>query len=215
MNNDLMFSSQDQTWETRDECFNQIQDYVGYEFTLDCCAEKETAKVSRFFTKEDDMFREDLDWGFDAGQFAGGYHKSQVWMNPEYSRSQPKFVKEVISRIEKDQISDAAVLVPARVDTNLFHNIILPKASCITFYEGRLVFGGDSYWEWVWEQPTMKLINGTDKENKLYGKIGKFNAAPFPSMIVEFTEDSVLGLGNDLSYPKIATLKAPKFKYKS
>ena len=97
MNTDLMFSSINQQWATRWECFNQIQDYVGYEFNLDPCAQTETAKCSRFFTKEDDMFSQD--WGIDMDQSAGGYYPSKVFMNPEYGNGQPRFVNHLISCI--------------------------------------------------------------------------------------------------------------------
>jgi len=213
MDNSLMFSSANQAWSTRPECFNQIQDLVGYEFTLDPCAEKETAKCARFFTKEDDMFAQE-DWGYSLNKFDGEYCQSKVFCNPVYGREQPKFVKEVISRIELEQVSCATVLIPARTDTKLFHQIILPKASCVTFYEGRLVFGTDAYWESLWEQEFLVDPKGKKTKNSLFGKVGKFTSAPFPSMIVEFTEDSVLGEGNDLLYPNISTLKAPKFTYK-
>ena len=206
MNNDLMFSSNNQQWATRLEVYNQIKEYTGGYFDLDPCAEEHTAKCDRFFTKEQDMFNKDLDWGFDAGQFAGGYYQSTVFMNPEYGREQPKFIKELIDRIKDKEVSRGVVLIPSRTDTKLFHNVILSTASKITFYDGRLVFGTDKYWEYVWSSRTMLSINGKDQPNKLFGKIGKFNSAPFPSMIVEF--DSKLK-GN----PTIATLKAPKFKY--
>ena len=68
----------------------------------------------------------------------------------------------------------------------LFHEVIYPKASSIKFVEGRITFGSDEYWEWVWEQ---KHIN--NKPNSLYGKVGKMNAAPFPSMIVTFGDDNI------------------------
>lgn len=127
-------------------------------------------------------------------------------MNPEYGREQPKFVKELIERIKDEQVIKGVCLIPARTDTKLFNETILKNADKITFYDGRLVFGTDKYWEYVWSGATMLSINGKDEPNKLFGKIGKFNSAPFPSMIVEF--DSKLK-GN----PTIATLKAPKFKY--
>ena len=110
MNNELMFSSVNQQWSTRWECFEQIQDYVGYEFNLDPCAEPETAKCKKFFTKEDDMFSKDLDWGFD-GTFDQSYYPSQVFCNPEYGRKQPMFVKENIRRIQEGEVSVFRLLI--------------------------------------------------------------------------------------------------------
>lgn len=52
----------------------------------------------------------------------------------------------------------AVFLVPSRTDTKWFHEIVLPTATEIRFVKGRLKFGGAK------------------------------NCAPFPSMIVVFTE---------------------------
>ena len=95
----------------------------------------------------------------------------------------------------------------------MFHKTILENAESVTFYEGRLVFGSDEYWEFVWSQEYMDLINPnkTGQKNESYGKVGKFNAAPFPSMVVMITSESVK---NNVE-PIIKTLKAPKFKYEA
>lgn len=53
----------------------------------------------------------------------------------------------------------AVFLIPARTDTKWFHDIVLPKASEIRFIKGRLKFGGAK------------------------------NSAPFPSMIVVFSDE--------------------------
>lgn len=93
----------------------------------------------------------------------------------------------------------------------MFHKTILSSAESVTFYEGRLVFGSDEYWEFGWSQEYMDLINPNKRgqKNELFGKIGKFNAAPFPSMVVIVTQDSM----SNSESPIIKTLKAPKFKY--
>ena len=76
-----------------------------------------------------------------------------------------------------------------------------------------MVFGNDEYWEWFWNQEYLPDSKGVMKPNKKFGKVGSFNPAPFCSMVVEFNEESVFGLKDDLKHPKIATLKAPKFVY--
>ena len=74
----------------------------------------------------------------------------RVYCNPPYGPGLRPF-------LERAHEADIAVfLIPARTDTRLFHEIVLPFASEIRFIKGRLKFG--------------------------YAK----NSAPFPSMIVVF-----------------------------
>lgn len=211
MNNNLMFSSVNQNWATRWEHFNQIQDYFDIEFNLDPCAEIETAKCKKFFTKEDDMFSVEH-WQKDEVIPLCLSWLPTVFMNPPYGREQSKFVEELVQRIKSEQVWESAILVPARTDTKLMHHVILPNAAEIVFYQGRLVFGTDAYWEFVWSQETMDLISPKDagKRNPLFNKIGKFNSAPFCSMVVHMTQDSVENKNNK---PIISTLKAAKAIY--
>lgn len=180
MNNDILFSSRNQQWATRTEDFLRIQQHLGRTYNLDPCAEHHTAKCAQYITKEEDLF--EVDWFSKTNG-----EPIQFFANPEYGRRMPEFVKFFV---EQSKISGIVgdVLIPARTDTKLFHEVILPNADRITFIKGRLTFGTDEYWQWVWEQPTMIDINGTNKENALFGKIGKMNPAPFPSMVVSFGE---------------------------
>lgn len=214
MDNSLLFSSINQAWATRWECYHQICEEVNdcSPFNLDPCAEESTAKCDNFFTKEQDMFSI-ANWNhklFSTDKLRW-YKPINAFMNPEYGRAQPKFVEKVIEQVKIGAVEKAAILIPARTDTKLFHNTILKNAENVTFYEGRLVFGSDEYWEFVWAHEFMDLINPNKKgqKNELYGKVGKFNAAPFPSMIVLITQDSV----TNSKQPSVKTLKAPKFKY--
>lgn len=201
-----------QCWATRWEVYEQIVETFnnGQDYDLDPCAEESTAKCDLFFTKEDDMFGIQ-DWysHLDPHLVCTPRDSFSVFVNPEYGRTQPKFVEKLIEQIKIGAASKAEVLIPSRTETKLFHNTILRYAESITFYEGRLVFGSDEYWEFVWEQEFMDLINPSKagQKNELYGKRGKFNAAPFPSMVVSLTSDSV----HNNKTPLTKTLKAPKF----
>ena len=194
MNNDLMFSSNNQQWATRWNTFHSIEEQLNRDYNLDPCCFEETAKCENFLTPEQDLFtvKNPLDY-FDKES------SLQIFMNPEYGRNQKKFVEKVVDWCEYDNIV-ADVLIPARTDTALYHDIILPKATSIRFVRGRITFGSDEYWEWLWEQET--LDNG--KKNFLFGKHGKMNAAPFPSMVVSFGEDKSFEYG---------TIVLPKEKY--
>ncbi len=178
MNSDLMFSSKNQAWATRWETFLSIQGIIGKRYNLDPCAEEETAKCDRFITKEMDMFS----IANPAEHFGDKIH---FFANPEYGANQKKMVTHLANWCKQDGVT-GEVLIPSRTDTDLFHSIIAPNASAIRFIQGRITFGSDEYWEWVWTQETMIEINGKNQPNSLYGKIGKMNPAPFGSLLVSF-----------------------------
>lgn len=190
-----MFSSENQAWSTRWDTFRSMEKQLGRSYNLDPCCLEETAKCKMFITPEMDMFSYDSLEGF---QQALG-EEIQMFVNPEYGRNQKKFVEHIVSWCECDNVL-ADVLIPARTDTALYHDVILPKATSIRFVRGRITFGSDEYWEWVWEQEYIG-----DKKNSLYQKYGKMNSAPFPSMVVTFGENKPFEYG---------TIVLPKEKYK-
>ena len=153
-----MFSSANQAWATRWKDFNQWNER--FNFALDVCAGHGDQKCEKYYTEEDDGLSQD---------WTGGV----FWCNPPYGREQIKWVQHGINQGAK-----GVFLLPARTDTKLFHDVIVPNCK-IEFLKGRLTFGSDEYWPWVWEQETLN-----DKPNSLYKKYGKMNAAPFPSMLV-------------------------------
>ena len=69
-NKSVHFSSEKQTWETPKDFFDKVNNI--FNFTLDACAEDTTAKVSNYFTVEDDALTK--------------YWKGVVWCNPPYGR---------------------------------------------------------------------------------------------------------------------------------
>lgn len=164
MNNDLMFSSENQKWQTRDEYFKPWLKRFG--FTLDVCASEGDQKLDKYFTPEQDGLAQD--WTQDI-----------FWCNPPYGREQRDWVAHGFY-----QGASGVFLIPSRTDTVLFHDEIIlgvKHGYCeVEFLRGRLTFGSNDYWYWVWEQPE---LNG--KVNSLYKKYGKMNPAPFPSMLVK------------------------------
>ena len=201
-----MFSSKNQAWATRWETFSAMQEQLGRDYLLDPCCYKDTAKCMEYYTEEDDMFKHN--WTQEMVQKGNDLEEVEFFMNPEYGTQQSKFIKKFITECEKGGKGD--ILIPSRTDTKLFHEIILPKAKAIYFVKGRITFGSDEYWEWIWEQPTMIDINGSSKPNSLYKKHGRATAAPFPSMIVSFDSQSCFDTGTGAT---ISTISLPKFTY--
>jgi hypothetical protein len=102
-------------------------------------------------------------------------------MNPPYGRQIGKWIEKAY--LSSKDGATVVCLLPSRTDTKWFHELC--NKGEIRFIKGRLVFGTDEYWKWLWEQEF--IINGNKKkENSLYKKYGKKNPAPFPSMVVVF-----------------------------
>ncbi len=119
------FSSDKQNWETPQDFFDKLNDIFNFDF--DVCAEHTTAKVSKYFTKEDDALIKD--W------------IGTIWCNPPYGREQVKFIEKAYSESLKHD-SVIVMLIPARPETKVWQNTILQKASIVCFVNGRLKFGG-------------------------------------------------------------------------
>lgn len=135
-------------WETPKDFYEKLNDE--FHFTLDPCCTHENAKCKKHYTKDDDGLSRD--WGGEV-----------VFCNPPYSKNgnQDAWVKKCYTESLKPNTTVVALL-PARTDTNRFHDCILGKAE-IRFIRGRLVFEVDG--------------------KPLIGKNGKPQPAPFPSMI--------------------------------
>ena len=194
MNVDVMFSSENQQWETRWDTFHSIENQLGRKYNLDPCCENETTKCARYITSAMNVFSYET-----APDMEGD--DVQFFANPEYGRKPASFVKHFVEWGKEDGVV-GDILIPARTDTKLFHEVILPNASTIHFVKGRVVFGEDWYWEWLWQQEYVYDAKGKSKKNPMYQKYGKFNSAPFPSMIVSVGEDK------PISYETIVLDKA-------
>lgn len=119
-----MFSSKDMTWETPIELFNKLNDE--FNFTLDVCALKETAKCDKFFTPEIDGLKQD-------------WSNNVCWMNPPYGRQIQLWLEKAYNESLKDNTT-VVCLIPSRTDTKYWHNYCM-NASEIRFIKGRLKFG--------------------------------------------------------------------------
>jgi site-specific DNA-methyltransferase (adenine-specific) len=129
MNNKLHFGSDNQTWETPLDFYDKLNEE--FNFTLDPCCSKETAKCKKYFTEEDNGLIQD--WSEDT-----------VFMNPPYGRE----IKHWIAKAHEEYLKGATVvcLIPSRTDTIYWHKWIFPlyynNKIEIRFLKGRLKFGG-------------------------------------------------------------------------
>lgn len=146
MNKELMFSSKTDQWATPQYFYDELN--TEFNFTLDPCADKYNHKCKKYFTKE-------------INGLTQKWTDERVFCNPPYGREISDWVKkcyeEVLSGCEL-----VVLLIPARTDTQYFHNYIYKKATEIRFIKGRLKFGDSK------------------------------NSAPFPSMVVIFKRGEIV-----------------------
>lgn len=113
-------------WETPPELFGNLN--REFQFTLDAAASDANAKCSRYYTIAEDGLS--MPW---AGH--------RVWCNPPYGRDVSAWVAKAAG---EHAVSGTTVvlLLPARVDTAWFHDLVMPQAQ-LRFIRGRVYFHVD------------------------------------------------------------------------
>ena len=141
-----------QKWTTPPSLIVWLEDRFNMELELDVCADLNNTKAPRFFTEEDNALEQN-------------WFARHAFMNPPFGhggKMQKTFFEHAVNEVHvMNNCLNLWALVPARTDTKLFHEIIVPHANKIYFIKGRLNFGGH---------------NNVEGAN-----------APFPSMLVHFT----------------------------
>lgn len=132
-----LFTSKTPEWETPQALFDELNSE--FHFTLDVCANLKNKKCGIWFSQYEDGLKQD-------------WKNRTWWMNPPYGREIGKWVYKAYLTG-----GGGVALLPARTDTQWFHNYIYKKKNVeIRFIKGRLKFGDSK------------------------------NSAPFPSMVVIF-----------------------------
>lgn len=137
----VITSSQKHNWMTPPELFEKLHEYIHFE--LDPCAEKDNLGLSWYSKSENGLERPWCD--------------RVCFVNPPYGSEQKKWIDKALAETR----SVSVFLIPARVDTKLWQEVIFKKASHICFIKGRIKF----------------IDPATGK---------KTNPSPFPSALVLF-----------------------------
>ena len=122
-----LYMSESCEWETPQYLFDELD--AEFHFTLDPCSTDSNAKCAKHFTKEQDGLKQD--WTGET-----------VFCNPPYGRDISKWVKK--SAESSGGGTTVVMLVPARTDTQWFHDYVYGKAD-IRFIRKRVKFGGSKY----------------------------------------------------------------------
>jgi len=117
-----MLPAASEEWATPQATYDEL--HAEFDFNLDPCASSTNHKCERYFSKHDDGLVQD--WG-----------TSRVFCNPPYGRA----IKQWMAKADEASRRGATVvmLVPARTDTQWFHDIALKHT--VKFLRGRLKFG--------------------------------------------------------------------------
>ncbi len=127
-------------WVTPNSLFNKLDQE--FRFTLDPCATKHNTKCVTYFNPEDNGLIQ-------------SWKDHTVWINPPYSTAKD-WIKKALEEWSSNGTT-IVMLLPARTDTHIWHEIIAIHAAQIRFLRGRLTF------------------------------VGATNSAPFPSALVIFS----------------------------
>ena len=124
MINPVLFSSENNVWETPQAFFDKLNEE--FRFTLDACALPENAKCRLYFTPQDDGLIQD-------------WSGHTVFCNPPYGREIAVWVEKCYLESRRDN-TKVVMLLPARTDTVYFHRFIYQQSE-IRFVKVRLKFG--------------------------------------------------------------------------
>jgi site-specific DNA-methyltransferase (adenine-specific) len=119
-----LFSSACDEWPTPRPFFAKLN--RRYHFTLDPCATPANALCPTYFTREQDGLKQD--WG-----------THRVFCNPPYGRVIGSWARKSFEASQRGAL--VVLFVPARVDTQWFHDWVQGKAD-VQFLRGRVRFGG-------------------------------------------------------------------------
>ena len=128
MINRSLFSSQTDEWETPQDFYDKLNGE--FHFTLDPCASDANHKCEKYFTKKQNGLNQ-------------SWKGHCVFCNPPYGKSIIAWVEKAYIE-SRDEDTTVVMFIPARTDTQWFHNFVFGKAE-IRFIKGRIKFGGAKY----------------------------------------------------------------------
>jgi len=114
-------------WATPRAFMEFLKERFNWSPTLDAAATVANTKAPRFYNPTQDGLKHH--WNGD------------VWLNPPYGRDLPVWLQKCANEIQANQrCRSIYCLIPARTDTQWFHDIIMPNAYLVYLIKGRINF---------------------------------------------------------------------------
>ena len=131
-----VFSSATDDWPTPQTFYDQLDAEFG--FVLDACASSTNHKAPVYYGLDhpDPARRDGLAGAWAADAAAGG---GATFCNPPYGRGIAAWMEKAAA--EASRGTTVVCLVPARTDTQWFHDHVLAAGAQVRFVKGRLRFG--------------------------------------------------------------------------
>jgi len=133
-------------WGTPKSIVQIAEKLLEQPFNLDAAASKENAICEKFITEEQNAL-------------ITHWKGPNVWLNPPYSLNRA-FLKRCVEMIMSVSCENIMVLIPARTDTQYWHEYVMEHAYRIWLIKGRLKF------------------------------VGAKSGAPFPSALIQFNKNN-------------------------
>jgi phage N-6-adenine-methyltransferase len=127
-------TSQHECWTTPPWVLERLYKVVGGEFCLDPCSPtkdrtRAPVQAKRYFTEEEDGLSRP--W------------RGKVFMNPPYGRVMSDWMAKAAGEASSGRASPVIALVPARTDTEWWHQSVVAAGATVSLLKGRLKFGGE------------------------------------------------------------------------
>ena len=117
------YSSESNEWYTPKWLYDRLD--KEYNFTLDPCATKESAKCDKYYTIEDDGLEQ-------------SWANETAFVNPPYGNA----IKYWVEKAYRESLRGAVVvmLIPSRTETQYWHDYIMKYAHKVMFFNKRIKF---------------------------------------------------------------------------
>jgi phage N-6-adenine-methyltransferase len=125
-----MLRSKNDYWRTPKNVVDAVKEAFGGQIDLDPCGAVKSlvgARKQYLLSRGEDGLK--LPW------------EGKIFVNPPFSTSR-FWVKRAAEEVLGDDSKELIMLLPARVDTKSFHEVIVPSVDLICFWKGRLTFVG-------------------------------------------------------------------------
>ena len=96
-------------------------------FTFDPCASETNATAPEYLTEQDNGLMHQ--W------------KGKIWFNPPYGRGLIHWMIKANLELDSGRVESIVAILPARTDTQWFHNEVLARGHEVHFIKGRVKYG--------------------------------------------------------------------------